>query len=284
MPHAVLPFPVKRRRISRPLFLPSGGRLSQKLYSDHQRHLQIVLGAGEKIMTTPAVEFKKVFFRYESQWILKNVSFEIAPCDFVTITGRNGGGKSTLLHLILGLYQPNAGNVRIFGLPPLQNHEKIGYVPQDVNANKNFPITVRDVVRMGRLRLHPNEKLVDETLETVGMQNYAGEKISALSQGQRQRVLIARSLVMQPKILVLDEPAASIDAEGQKTLSAVLERIKGTMTVLVVSPDLELVSGYTTRMMCVDQTVHFHNTTVIPAFEKIEGGCTFEKLEHRLGG
>lgn len=235
-------------------------------------------------MTTPAIEFKKVFFRYESQWILKNVTFEIAPCDFVTVTGRNGGGKSTLLHLILGLYQPNAGNVRIFGLPPLQNHEKIGYVPQDVNANKNFPITVRDVVQMGRLRLPRDEKIIDETLETVGMENYAREKISDLSQGQRQRVLIARSLVMQPKILVLDEPAASIDAEGQKNLSAVLERIKGTMTVLVVSHDLELLSGYTTRMMCVDQTVHFHSTTVIPALEKIEGSCTIEKLENRLGG
>lgn len=258
--------------------------MSKKLFPDNQWDLQILFNGGKTGMTTPAIEFTKVFFRYESQWILENVSFEITPYEFVTITGRNGGGKSTLLHLILGLYQPMTGNIRIFGLPPLQNNEKIGYVPQDVNINKNFPITVRDVVRMGRLRLHPVEKLIDETLETVGMRNYAGEKISDLSQGQRQRVLIARSLVMEPKILVLDEPAASIDAEGQKNLSTVLERIKGTMTVLVVSHDLELVYGYTTRMMCVDKTVHFHNAAVIPVLKETEGICTFEKLEHRLGG
>jgi zinc transport system ATP-binding protein len=169
---------------------------------------------------------KNVWFAYNGQTVLEDVSLDIRPGDFIAMIGPNGGGKTTLLKLMLGLLRPNKGAIRVLGDPTEKASHHIGYVSQDVHINRSFPITAIDVVLMGKLepsKRWAKSSVQDRTdaldaLERMEIADYASSKIGELSGGQRQRVFIARALVTQPKVLLLDEPTASIDAKGTKIL------------------------------------------------------------------
>lgn len=222
-------------------------------------------------MNPPIVDIKDVSFSYNSQRVLEDINLEIRPRDFIAMIGPNGGGKTTLLKLILGLLKPDRGSVHVMGEPARKISHRIGYVPQDVHINRNFPITALDVVLMGRLA--PRKKRSGnaagdrrealEILERMEIGALAHRKIGALSGGQRQRVFIARSLVTHPHLLLLDEPTASIDTRGQTNFFRMLKNLNDEVTILVVSHDLLVVSTYVKSVACVNKRLHYHNQAEI---------------------
>jgi zinc transport system ATP-binding protein len=216
-----------------------------------------------------AIEFKNVSFTYDTTPVLANVNFTINKGDFISILGPNGGGKTTLAKLMLGLYNPNAGSILIHGKPPVQNRGIIGYVPQYSLFDPNFPVSVMDVVLMGRItnfsiRYSKEDKQqAENAMESVGIGELRTNPYSDLSGGQRQRVLIARALVTNPQILLLDEPTANVDAAIEYKLSAMLSKLQKTMTILLITHDLGFVSELVNKVVCVNKKVHIHPTTGI---------------------
>jgi len=210
-----------------------------------------------------------VSFSYNGQPALSSVNLTIREKDFIAVIGPNGGGKSTLIKLILGLLTPNKGDISVMGGTPRDFSSAVGYVPQNVHINENFPITAMDVVLMGCLdpgkqRNHPKRtrarerKEAMETLDRLHMADNAHKKIGELSGGQRQRVFIARSLMTHPRLLLLDEPTASIDTKGQADFYELLETLNTEVAILVVSHDLFIVSNYVKSVACVNQRLHYH--------------------------
>ncbi len=248
-------------------------------------------------MTTPIVQIDGLYFYYKEQEILKDINLTVNKGDFVSIIGPNGGGKTTLLKLILGLLTPSRGSVKIKGLVPAKNGTVVGYVPQIINHNLNFPASALDVVLMGkynpkkRFTFQNKRKDRQEALNAlgqIGMADHAGRKISDLSGGQRQRVLIARALVTDPELLVLDEPTASLDTKGQTDFFKLLKELNRKLTILVVSHDLLIVSAYAKSIACVNKRLHYHQT-VGTTGELMEAfySCSVEEVcpvEHVLRG
>jgi len=219
---------------------------------------------------SPIIELEDVSFAYNGGAVLKNVTFGIREREFLAIIGPNGGGKSTLVKLILGLLKPDTGKIRVFGSPPRKVSHRFGYVPQDVSINKSFPISVADVVLMGRLRHHGRSRVSGEDrenaiqiLEMLGVGEYGNRKIDDLSGGQRERVFIARALITDPDILILDEPTAGVDTGGRAELYALLKELNETKTIIVVSHDLMVMSSYVKSVACVNQQVHYHDDSEI---------------------
>jgi zinc transport system ATP-binding protein len=211
------------------------------------------------------VELDNVSFAYEREYILRDVTFSIPQGEFAVVIGPNGGGKSTLLRITLGLIPVKTGKVSIFGTPPLQSGTRVGYVPQDANLNRTLPIMVKEVVQMGRLPdvvARPDENIARESLTRFGLWELRNSRIGALSQGQRQRLLLARALAAKPDLLVLDEPCASLDEEGHVLLADVLSELSSKITIIIVSHDLLLVSGLSTAMIRVNKNVTYHRTEV----------------------
>jgi zinc transport system ATP-binding protein len=198
------------------------------------------------------IEMKDLDFAYGGEAVLEDVNLTVRHKDFIAIIGPNGGGKTTLLKLALGLLTPVKGTVRVDGKSPQEASPCIGYVPQVVHTNRSFPITAIDVVAMGKRdpkkrlfrRSAANRRDALAALDRLEMAAHADKKIGMLSGGQRQRVFIARALVSQPKLLLLDEPTASIDTKGQADFYRLLRELNQDMTVLVVSHDLLVISRY----------------------------------------
>jgi len=223
------------------------------------------------------VSIKDLSFSYNKDIILENINLTINKKDFLAIIGPNGGGKSTLLKLILGLNKLQIGDIKILGDKPSINFSNIGYVPQNTNINTDFPIKVIDVVLMGHIQVQHNShdkwwhKIFKigynqseilcalGALKQVGMDKFANTKIGSLSGGQRQRVMIARSLCTHPKILLLDEPTASIDAQGQKQIYDLLKQLNKTITIIVVSHDISVILNYATKVAHINKTLTYHN-------------------------
>ncbi len=212
---------------------------------------------------------ENVSFAYKQNKILEDVTLFIQKGEFASIVGPNGGGKTTLLKLILGLLKPDQGRIRIFGEPPERARQKIGYMPQYAPLDMNFPATVMDVVLMGRLAqktLWFSKKDRSEALaaiDEVGMTGFAATGFNELSGGQRQRILIARALCSRPAILLLDEPTANVDHETEVNLFSILQTLNAKMTILVVSHDLGFVSKYVKSVICVNRKVVIHPTTIM---------------------
>jgi zinc transport system ATP-binding protein len=222
-----------------------------------------------------AVRFDAVSFSYGPVKVLEKASFHIHEGEFVALAGPNGSGKTTILKLLLGLEQPGAGRIELFGLPlggaggravrggAAKVPPRIGYVPQQVPGDHAFPIVVRDVVRMGRLRpggryTAADRAAVEHALDQAEIADLAGRYYRALSGGQRRRVLVARALASladggapRPGILVLDEPTANMDAESGARLFDTLGKLKGTITILIVTHDRDFVSALTDRVLCM---------------------------------
>jgi len=208
-----------------------------------------------------AVEFDSVSFAYNAAAsaapVLENASFHIHRGEFAALVGPNGSGKTTVLKLILGLEQPAAGSVRLFGIEREQaGQNRLGYVPQHPPADRAFPITVRDVVRMGLLRPLGGynagaRAAADEAMEQAGIADLAPRPWRALSGGQRRRVLVARALAAKPDLLALDEPTANMDGESEARLFETLGKLKGSATILIVTHDMDFVSALTDRVLCL---------------------------------
>ena len=222
-------------------------------------------------MSSPVIEVHGLWFSFNGNPVLEDVNLTIHPRDFLAVIGPNGGGKTTLLKLMLGLLEPDRGTVRVFGHSPREAAGSIGYVPQEIDINKGFPISVRDVVLMGRMRggggwrrfSRPDKIAARQALERVEMWEYRKRRIGELSGGQRQRVFMARALVGEPKILFLDEPTASVDQKGQTDFYALLKELNENVTVVVVSHDLMVLSSYIKSVACVSQQVFFHDAPEI---------------------
>lgn len=205
----------------------------------------------------------------EGRPVLTDVNLTVSEFEFLSVVGPNGGGKTTLIKLILGLLQPSRGTVRVFGESPEAARHRIGYLPQYVHFDPLFPITVRDVVMMGRLGTgrrkwrfgKPDREAADRAMRRAHVEDLSERSFQALSGGQRQRVLLARALATEPELLLLDEPTANVDTFVESRLFETLRELNAHMTILIVSHDLGVVSSAVTRVICVKQTVRVHPTS-----------------------
>ncbi|MCL1837655.1 MAG: metal ABC transporter ATP-binding protein [Treponema sp.] len=214
-----------------------------------------------------AIQFDSVSFAYGDTPILENASFHIHRGEFAALVGPNGSGKTTVLKLILGLEQPASGQITLFGDARAgAKRDRLGYVGQQFPADTSFPVSVRDVIRMGLLR--PSQRYgakarltADEAMEQAGISGIAAMRWGALSGGQKRRVLVARALAAQPELLILDEPAANMDAQSEQRLFETLGKLKGNATVLIVTHDMDYVSALTDRVFCMGDS-HQHRGIV----------------------
>jgi len=215
------------------------------------------------------ISLNHVTFAYRQQPILEDVSLTVPKKEFACVVGPNGGGKTTLLKLILGLIQPDDGQIRVLGSTPEKARNRMGYMPQYAHLDMNFPATVLDVVLMGRLKKTAfwfsakDRSQAMSAIDTVGMTPFAHVGFNTLSGGQKQRVLIARALCSRPDILLLDEPTANVDHETEENLFSILKDLNREMTILVVSHDLGFVSKYVKTVICVNRLLVIHPTTVM---------------------
>ena len=213
----------------------------------------------------PIVTFDRVSFAYSGDPVVVEASFDIRLGEFVSVVGPNGGGKTTLLRLILGMVRPDAGSVQVFGGAPERARGRMGYVPQFSRFDPLFPVTVMDVVQMGRIGgfvagpyRHDDRLAAVEALEKVGLPELRWRPFSALSGGQRQRVLIARALATHPQLLLLDEPTANVDRAATAKLYELLVELARSLNILLVSHDIGIVSKFVSNVLCVNRTVVKH--------------------------
>lgn len=216
-------------------------------------------------LKTPIIELDSVSFSYPGSTILKDVSFQVYEGEFIGMIGPNGGGKTTLLKLILGFLKPSKGIVKVFGESPISSSglKQLAYVPQAIRFDRDFPISVEEVVLSGLLshlpwygRFHTNDRHAAlEALEKVGLPHLREASFGTLSGGQAQRVLIARSLVSNPQLLLLDEPTASVDSQAEADIYALLSQLRNEMTILMVTHDLRAAIDQVERILCVQGSV-----------------------------
>ena len=241
-------------------------------------------------MTEQAViTLEKVSFSYNNLPVLEDVSLTVHERDFISIVGPNAGGKTTLLKLILGLLKPTSGTIRVFGQPPGKVRSRIGYMPQHASLDPLFPVSALDVVLMGRLGngkdlgfyRRADKEAAADALRNVELYEIRNCSFSDLSGGQRQRVLIARALVSDPELLLLDEPTANVDAVIETELYEILNRLNEKMTVALVTHDLGFVSRYVKSVACVNRRVVVHPTSEITG-EMINEiyGCDVHMVRH----
>ncbi|GAB4281490.1 MAG: ABC transporter ATP-binding protein [Candidatus Rifleibacteriota bacterium] len=215
----------------------------------------------------PAVSFENVSFAYEEGAnVLQDINVKITAGDFVCVVGPNGGGKTTFLKLILGLLKPTAGEVKVFGDSPENSLHRIGYVPQHSRFDSNFPVSVLDVVLMGCLDKNffwgnyssEQKARAVKAIEEVGMKGLEGRSFSDLSGGQRQRALVARAMVSNPDVLLLDEPTSNIDIHGTEQFYSMFEALNRKFTIIMVSHEVGFVSRRVKSVICIRRTLQVH--------------------------
>lgn len=232
------------------------------------------------------ISTEKLSVAFEDRIVLKDITFQIRHGEFWGILGPNGSGKTTLIRTLLGLVKPIAGNIRIFGYPPDKlgaRRELIGYVPQHSQVDFDFPITVKDVIMLGRsgkigVGRRPGRvdfDAVKKSLEFVNLVHLADRQIGRISGGERQRVLIARALALEPQILFLDEPTAALDVGAADSFYEWLNKMRSSLniTLVIVSHDVGVISRYVNKIACLNQTLVVHG---IP--EKVLNKENLEKM------
>lgn len=209
-----------------------------------------------------------VSFSYNREKIFESVNFEILHKEFLGIIGPNGGGKTTFIKILLGLLTNFTGHIVYPNPAFFASKRDIGYVPQNTQININFPITVMEVVEMGILetklfgyRVNKKQKIkVFEILAQLGIENLAHKKIKDLSGGERQRVFIARALIGNPKLLILDEPTSNIDTKTQIEIYKLLKTINKFHTIITISHDIPITLEYASRILHINRAIHSHET------------------------
>jgi zinc transport system ATP-binding protein len=244
------------------------------------------------VKNQPAVAVENLSYSYDGLPAVDRVTFSIDQGEFLGVIGPNGGGKTTLLRLLLGLLRPDSGRVRIDGSPPEKKRYCMGYIPQETGHNKMFPVSVRDVVLMGlagrrgfgRGFTQEDYRKADLQIEQLGLLPLANRPIGRLSGGQRQKVLLARALVGEPAMLFLDEPTASIDTTGEDEIYNYLSRLnEGGVTIVLVTHNVGVLSRYVKSVACINRELYFHpdghidQETVNKTF-----GCPVDIIAHGI--
>jgi len=222
-------------------------------------------------MNQAVISIENVSFSYGGSMALENINLTVNKGEFLGVVGPNGGGKSTLLKLILGLLQPAKGKITVLGKTPEKGRESIGYVPQHARFNRDFPITVEDTVLLGRLGkskslwgyTKSDKTSCDKALRETEIRDLKQRRLNTLSGGQLQRVLIARALVGDPEILILDEPTANIDLRVEEDIFGLLKQLNQRATIIIVSHDVGFISEYVNRVACLNRTLICHQTSAI---------------------
>lgn len=218
------------------------------------------------------IHAENIRFSYsENVPVLDDVDLDVSEKDYVGIIGPNGGGKSTLFKIILGILEPDSGTIEVFGTSPARARTRIGYVPQYSRFDPGYPISVREVVESGLLG---NKKLgsrIDEdereraraVLDDLKVLHLKDRGIGELSGGQRQRILIARALVRDPELLLLDEPTNSVDEESGRDLYELLHSLNERMAIITVSHDIDMISRHVKRICCLNRKIVCHDAAAI---------------------
>lgn len=237
-----------------------------------------------------ALEIKDLAVYYGEDCALSGICLSVAEREFLGIIGPNGGGKTTLLKAILGLVEPRSGSIRIFGETGPAARKHIGYVPQFSKFDRKFPVSVQDVVLMGRLSgrrpwfvRYSDQDLatVSELLAKLELADLKNKQIGQLSGGQLQRVLIARAMAMEPRILILDEPTASVDSASKSRIYEILKELNTSITILIVTHDLSAVSSHIHKIACLNHELYYHGDAELneEIVEKVYG-CPVDLIAH----
>lgn len=242
-------------------------------------------------MSNEVIHLEDVWVHYDGLTALEGVSLSVRAGDFLGIIGPNGGGKTTLLKVILGLIKPSRGKVKVLGETPERARKFIGYVPQHSPFTRDFPASVWDVVLMGRLghrgrfkRYTDEDKQVAvEALKKVEIFDLRDRQIDRLSWGQKQRALIARALAAEPRILLLDEPSASLDTRIEMGLYELLRKLNEEVTIVLVSHDIGVISAYVKDIACLNRRLIYHGSKEITP-DMLEGSyqCPVDLIAHGL--
>jgi len=226
---------------------------------------------------------------YDGETVLEDINFSVKELDFIGLIGPNGGGKTTLLKVLLGLLPPTRGEVQIMGQSIKEGRRHVGYVPQAVEFDHDFPISVWEVARMGRLSHRrllqrytaEDNEVVAEALRSVEMLDLRDHPIGALSGGQRQRVYIARALATEPQILLLDEPMASVDPQVSANVYELLNKLNGHITILMVSHDMGAISSHVKTVGCINRRLFYHGEKQItPDMLEAAYQCPIDLIAH----
>lgn len=212
------------------------------------------------------ISIQHLWAGYDGQPVLEDINLSVKELDFIGLIGPNGSGKTTLFKVLLGLVPPLEGKIRIMGKPVKDGRQYIGYVPQNVEFDRDFPIKVWDVVRVGRLGkqrlLRPyttrDDEQVTEALRSVEMLHLSNSPIGDLSGGQRKRVYLARALAREPKILLLDEPLASLDPHVESHIYELLKQLNQHLTILMISHDIGAISSCVKTVGCLNRRLFYH--------------------------
>jgi len=242
-------------------------------------------------MNTLAIDMRGVFFSYEKIPVLEDVTLILNQGDFLGILGPNGGGKTTLLKLLLGILKPDKGEIRVLGESPRHAKHRVGYVPQNTDFNTDFPISVMEVTLMGRLsrsrfgkRFSKDDRAQAEAiLRKVGIWDLRHRPVGSLSGGQRQRVFIARALATDPEILFLDEPTASVDPEFETDLFEFLRELNQTVTIVTITHDVGVISRHVKSVACVNRSLIFHEEgKITPEMIDMAYHCPVDLIAHGI--
>lgn len=237
------------------------------------------------------IRLEGVWAQYDGLPVLEDINLSLYEQDFLGIIGPNGAGKTTLLKVLLDLIQPTRGEVRIFGRSPKEGRRFIGYVPQYTEFDRDFPISVWEIAMMGRLGrrgllrryTHDDRRVVREALREVEMLEFKDRQIGELSSGERQRVYVARALATDPKILLLDEPTASVDIRILGSIYELLQRLNERVTIILVSHDIGVVSSYVKTIACLNRRLIYHaSKEITPDMLEAAYGCPVDLIAHGM--
>lgn len=240
--------------------------------------------------SVPAIEIKDLDVYYDDKLVLEDVNMTLEDGAFLGIIGPNGGGKTTLIKTILGLKNPRKGHIRLFGKPIDHTKKIIGYVPQSFEIDKRFPITVFETVRLSYLpsRHHVFFRFSKDVhakttgiLKRLNLLDLKDNLLSELSGGQFQKVLIARALATDPRILLLDEPTAHVDQRSREDIYKLLKDLKDELTIILVTHDSLAISSYVSTLACLDRTLIYHGDPELDqkTIEKLYR-CPIDLLAH----
>lgn len=215
----------------------------------------------------PIIKVANLSYYYDSIPSLDHISFTVDKGDFLGIIGPNGAGKTTLFQCMLGIVNDFSGEINLFGFDIRQNKkvlQRIGYVPQKKSVEQAFPATVSEIVSLGMIGRKINRESIDSAIEFVELGAYRNKRIGELSEGQQQRVIIAKALVKQPDLLILDEPTTGIDSTAQERFYDLLTKLNKDKGITIVwsSHDMNAVEKLASKVACIDRKLFFHGQSV----------------------